>query len=153
MRFEDESVQYLNDLCTIKTFISGNIVGVNEIREVSEANVMVEINNNIVERSILIYKLNYEIKWKYLYLIKNKNNDESFLSPMDWTYPEFQKRIIAQINLVLEYPQFEIWFRINQLPIVNKNGMLYCYCNEILPEHQYLIDQLYGNITVENKQL
>jgi hypothetical protein len=151
MRFEDEVIQYLIELCKNGTFISGNVVGINESLETSDANVMVEVNDSINERTILIYKKSSVLTWKYIYLIKNKDQDALFVQPTDWTYSEFIKRIVTPVSLVLEYPQFEVWFRINNLPIVNKNEMLYCYCNEILPEHQNLIDQLAGVITIENK--
>jgi len=153
MRFEDEAIQYLIGLCTDGTFITGNIVGINETLETSEARVMVEINTDINERSILIYKLNSIFTWKYLYLIINKNQDSKYVQATNWTFPEFSKRIIAPVSLILEYPQFEVWFRINELPIINKEDILYCYCNQILPEHQSLVDQLSGTITIEDKPL
>ena len=68
----------------------------------------------------------------------------------DWHHPQFNKRIIAPVDLVMQYPQVETWFRINDLPIVRELTTLYCYCNVILSAHQQLIDALQGVITVED---
>jgi len=67
-----------------------------------------------------------------------------------WHHPQFNKRIIAPVDLVMQYPQVETWFRINDLPIVRELTTLYCYCNVILAAHQQLIDALQGVITVED---
>lgn len=67
----------------------------------------------------------------------------------DWHYPQYTKRIVAPIELTLQYPAIEVWFRFNNLPIVNEQGTLYCYCNVILPPHQDLVDSLGGIITIE----
>ena len=43
------------------------------------------------------------------------------------------------------------WFKINNLPIYTKNNLIYLYCNVILEQHQLIIDQLSGIITIEEK--
>lgn len=68
-----------------------------------------------------------------------------------WHHPDFSKRIIAPVDLVMQYPQVETWFRINDLPIVRVLTTLYCYCNVILPTHQQLTDALQGVITIEDR--
>lgn len=87
-------------------------------------------------------------EWRLEWTVVDKTPYE--IAMESWIYPEFVKRIIAPVQLTMQYPAFEVWFRLNDLPILNKNGVLYCYCNVILPEHQYLIDQLAGVIVVEN---
>lgn len=67
-----------------------------------------------------------------------------------WHHPQFAKRIVAPIQLVMQYPAVETWFRINDLPIVRNGGTLYCYCNLILPAHQQLVDATQGIVTIEN---
>ena len=151
MNFENDAIEFLNTLCINGTFISGDIIGVNEVLKTAQSKVMVEINSEISERLIIIYKLDSVLTWKYLYTIKNKEEDFKYLSETDWKYPEFVLRIVTPISLILQYPQFEVWFRINNLPVVNLSGTLHCYCNVILPEHQYLIDSLEGVVTIENR--
>jgi hypothetical protein len=68
-----------------------------------------------------------------------------------WHYPAFAKRIIAPVELVMQYPQVETWFRLNELPILRENATLFCYCNVILPAHQQLVDALQGIVTIENR--
>ena len=75
---------------------------------------------------------------------------EQWLASLGWHHPQFNKRIIAPVDLVMQYPQVETWFRINDLPIVRELTTLYCYCNVILAAHQQLIDALQGVITVED---
>ena len=67
-----------------------------------------------------------------------------------WHRPEFAKRIIAPVQLVMQYPAVETWFRINDLPIIRIEGLLYCYCNLILPTHQQLVDATQGIVTVQD---
>ena len=68
-----------------------------------------------------------------------------------WHHPQFAKRIIAPVDLVMQYPQVETWFRINDLPIVREDTTLYCYCNLILPAHQQLVDALQGVVTIKDR--
>jgi CBS domain-containing protein len=68
----------------------------------------------------------------------------------EWHYPQFSKRITAPVELTLQYPAIEVWFRYNKLPIVNEQGVLYCYCKVILDIHQELVDSLQGILTIES---
>lgn len=149
MNFEQLSNEYLVTLVTTGVFVTGALVGVNEVLQTSNAKVGFMINNEVSEKFIIIYKENGNLTWKFY------NQADNVLlydySTSDWNYPTFSKRIVAPISLSLQYPQFEIWFRLNNLPIVTKNGNTYCYCNQILPEHQALADSLQGQITIENR--
>lgn len=68
----------------------------------------------------------------------------------DWLH-SYPLRIIAPKALALVYPQIYIWFQINDLPIEKVGDMMHLYCNEIMPEHQGLIDANSEIITVETK--
>lgn len=70
-----------------------------------------------------------------------------------WHHPEFAKRIVAPVQLVMQYPAVETWFRINDLPIVRNGGTLYCYCNLILPAHQQLVDATAGIVTIQDRPI
>ena len=148
MKFEDEVKQYLVGLCVNNTFISGNLVGLNN--PTAKAKVSVVTGDNISEKFIMIYKENSAYTWKYLNIMNNKPIYRQV--PGNWEYPTLAKRIVASVDLVLQYPQFEIWFRINDLPISRQDNTIYCYFNVVLPEHQQLFDQLVlaGSITIEN---
>jgi hypothetical protein len=149
MNFEQLSNEYLANLVATGVFVTGDLVGVNEVLQTSTAKVGYLFNDQVSEKFIIIYKVNNNMTWKFY------NQADNVLlydySTADWNYPSFSKRIVAPIKLSLDYPQFEIWFRLNNLPVVNKNDTLYCYCNEILPEHQALADSLQGQITIENR--
>lgn len=69
----------------------------------------------------------------------------------DWLH-DYPLRIIAPKTLALVYPQIYIWFQINDLPIEKVGDMMHLYCNEIMPEHQGLIDANSEIISVETKQ-
>ena len=70
-----------------------------------------------------------------------------------WQYPLYAKRIIAPINLILDDVGIKMygWFQLNQLPILKLGTSVHLYCNEILPEHQAIVDQLQGIIVVEDR--
>lgn len=70
----------------------------------------------------------------------------------DWLH-NYPLRIIAPKALALLYPQIYIWFQINDLPIEKVGDMMHLYCNEIMPEHQVLIDTNSEIISVEPKPL
>ena len=145
MRFQDDANQYLTSLRNNGTFLSGRLVGIDG--ETATARVNVVTGDSVTEKQIMIYKINSVFTWEYLNIINNKSKYRQV--PTDWEYPNLDKRIIAPISLVLQYPQFEVWFRLNDLPISSKNDKIYCYCNTILPEHQAIVDGLAGVITIE----
>ena len=72
------------------------------------------------------------------------------LAMQDWHEPAYALRIRAPKSLALEYPQMYVWFQINDLPIHKVGDEALLYCNEILPEHQPLVDAL-DSVTVENR--
>ena len=80
--------------------------------------------------------------------VENKTPYE--LAMQDWHEPDYSKRIRAPKTLALEYPQMYVWFQINDLPIHKDGAEALLYCNEILAEHQPLVDSL-GSVTVENR--
>lgn len=61
----------------------------------------------------------------------------------------YKLRIIAPKTLALQYPAIYVWFQLNGLPVEPNGDSVYLYCNEILPEHQALINSLTGLISVE----
>lgn len=82
--------------------------------------------------------------------ILSDNGIKIYTGDNNWHYPLFSKRIIAPIQLVLQQASFEVWFRLNGLPIIRENNTLYCYCNTILPQHQAIADTLIGVIIIED---
>ena len=68
----------------------------------------------------------------------------------DWLHPQ-GLRIVAPKELALQYPAIYVWFQLNDLPIEKFDTYIHLYCNEILPEHQALVDGLNGVITIETK--
>ena len=87
---------------------------------------------------------------QYREIVHWREYTEKELALQDWVHVDFAMRIVAPIQLALEYPQFEVWFRLNDLPILKRGQQILCYCNEILPQHQPLVDSV-ESITVENR--
>lgn len=81
--------------------------------------------------------------WEKVWTISN-------IAVSDWLH-DYPLRIIAPKALALVYPQIYIWFQINDLPIEKVGDMMHLYCNEIMPEHQGLIDANSEIISVEQK--
>ena len=87
---------------------------------------------------------------QYREIIHWREYTQQELTLQDWQHVDFAMRIVAPIQLALEYPQFEVWFRLNDLPIIKRGQQILCYCNEILPQHQPLVDGVEA-ITVEKR--
>jgi len=73
----------------------------------------------------------------------------------DWGYPEYDIRIIADIDLVLT--DFGIamkgWFELRGLPIVPRGDKVHLYCKEIQERFKGAVDyyESEGQLTIENK--
>ncbi len=71
-----------------------------------------------------------------------------------WRHPEYCKRIIAPIQLIFDPSgvglTMKAWFDLNGMPIVKEGESVILYCNEILPDHQAVVDGLQGVITIED---
>jgi hypothetical protein len=70
-----------------------------------------------------------------------------------WQHPQYAKRIIAPIQLILDDVGIKMygWFQLNNFPIFKINTSVHLYCNEILPEHQAIVDQLQGVIVIQDR--
>lgn len=71
-----------------------------------------------------------------------------------WVFPEYSLRIVSPMQIVLSEIGIKMygWFSLNMFPMVNTgDGMIHLYCNVILEEHQDIIDELGGIITIENR--
>jgi len=70
-----------------------------------------------------------------------------------WHYPQYLKRIVAPIELILDDIGIKMygWFQLNGFPILKLGENVNLYCNTILPEHQSIVDQLQGVITIEDR--
>lgn len=89
----------------------------------------------------------YYGKWKIEYQIRDK-------TPLElWDFPEFEKRIIAPISLIMTDDGVKIkgWWELNSLKWKVKDNQIYLYCNEILQEHQSIVDNYSGLLTIEQK--
>jgi len=89
--------------------------------------------------------------YKQVWQVVNKTAYE--IAMEGWQHPQFAKRIIAPIQLIMEDIGIKMygWFQINSFPIENKGSVLHLYCNTILPEHQSAIDYFQGLITIEDR--
>jgi len=148
--FHEDADQYLANLCISGTFISAAMTGVRNDLETGDALVSVLINGDVKEKRIKLYKVDNSITWSYLAPLDQ--NDLEYTED-DWSYPSYAKRILAPVSLVMYDDGIKMygWFMLNNLPVINKNGTIYLYCNVILEEHQSIVDQYDGMITIENK--
>jgi hypothetical protein len=70
-----------------------------------------------------------------------------------WHFPEYLKRIIAPATLVMDDIGVKMlgWWQIMGFPIEREGDFVYLYCNQILSQHQTVVDQLQGVITIEDR--
>jgi len=72
----------------------------------------------------------------------------------DWTHPEWAKRIVAPIELILDDMGIKMhgWFQLNNFPVEKVDDTtVHLYCNVILPQHQAIVDALGEIVTVEDR--
>jgi hypothetical protein len=72
----------------------------------------------------------------------------------DWKYTEYLKRIIAPKQLLFDDIGIKMygWFQLNNLPVeLIDDTYIYLWCNEILPEHQAIVDNLQGVIVIQDR--
>lgn len=151
MTYEQECNQFITQLATNGLILDGDVIGVNEITQIARAKISILQGSEVNEKYIILYREGGNIKWNFL----NQADQLAYeLDPQQgWHYPQFAKRLVAPIQLVFQYPAFEIWFRLNNLPVCSEGGYVYLYCNIILPEHQAFVDALQGMIVVEYNPL
>lgn len=148
--FEQEAINYLNQLVTNGDMMSGDIIGISEEQLTAKAISSFLINGEIKEKTIMIKKIDGVLSWFFL---SGVDKNELSRTEEDWSYPNFNKRIVAPVSMIMEDIGIKMfgWFQLNNLPVVALNNNVYLYCNVILPEHQSVIDSLQGLITVEDK--
>jgi len=91
--------------------------------------------------------LEYRKEW----VIENKTPYE--IAMEDWRYPQYLKRIIAPKELLFDDIGIKMygWFQLNKLPVELIDTNIYLWCNEILDEHQAIVDSLDGVIVIEDR--
>lgn len=151
MNFETDCITYIQQLKTQNIFIEGNLIGVNEVTKIAKAKVAVDIDGIAHEKYIIIYDNNNTLFWKYIN-IKDRIDNEYDPNENGWAYPSFSKRIVAPIQLIMDDIGIKMygWFNLNELPVMKvSESVVHLYCNIILPEHQAIIDNLHGVISIE----
>lgn len=70
----------------------------------------------------------------------------------DWEHPDYGMRIVVPVAFVEQYPSmlFDLTVR-RKLPLEEVDDDVHIYCNEILESDQALVDQLQGEIVVEER--
>ena len=116
--------------------IIDNPIMINNITEILNSNIVIDLENKE-------YRIEYSKRDKTTYEIAME----------DWQYPQFAKRIIAPMQLVMDDVGSKMynWFSINGFPIIRKEPLVHVYCNTILAEHQSVIDAFAGMITIEDR--
>lgn len=119
----------------IELKIIDNPITINNITEICNSNIVIDLENKE-------YRIEYFKRDKTAYEIAME----------DWQYPQFTKRIIAPMQLVMEDIGSKMynWFNINDFPIVKKEPIVHVYCNKILEEHMGIITAFEGIITIED---
>jgi hypothetical protein len=85
------------------------------------------------------------------YVVSDKTQEELLIE--DWEFSDYAKRIIAPDDLIFQDTGIQMfgWFSINQFPIKKVGEYVRLYCNVILPEHQQIVDNYQGIITIEDR--
>jgi hypothetical protein len=150
MSFENQLNSYLLSQIQSGAMVDANLTGVNEDKQVGDAIASFSVQGQIKQKKIFLRVVNGQIVWEYL---SPMDENELNYTTDDWNYPNFAKRIIAPISLIMDDIGVKMygWFQINGLPTVTRNNNVYLYCNTILPEHQQVVDNLQGIITIEDR--
>jgi hypothetical protein len=150
MDFETQLTDYISTLVRQNTIIKGNLTEVNSFDFTGKAIFSFLVNDIVKEKKVSLFKQNDQLTWKFL---APTDDNELNYTEDDWNYPNYAKRIIAPLSLILDDTGIKMygWFQINGFPVVKRNTSAYLYCNTILPEHQQIVDQLQGVITIEDR--
>jgi len=150
MNVEQLLNQYLLQLVSNGTILTGDLVGVYEAQFLGKAKATFLVNGEIKEKLIVVRNVSDVYSWYFLY---PADQNDIKKEPGDWSYPEYVKRIVAPITLIMDDIGVKIysWFQLNNLPVVTVDDKVYLYCASILPEHQYVIDMYKGVIIVEDR--
>ena len=102
--------------------------------------------NPLTEKLTLSHRVYYG-KYEQVWTV------EALTPSEDWKYPEFQKRIVAPDALLLDDVGSKVfnWFTGKGLPFENHGANIRLYFNDVLPQHQTLVGQFEGVITIEEK--
>lgn len=153
MSFEQLCIQHIQQLVDTGTLLSGDLVGVNEVSHTAKAKVVYLADDEARERFAFFYLLNNEITWKFVNVKDTSENH--FDMENGWAYPDFQKRIVAPIALIMDDIGIKMfgWFTVNELPYYrnDENGTIELYCNTVLPEHLAVVEQLGNLIIIEDR--
>jgi len=90
-----------------------------------------------------------DLTWEQVWSINQFSPQEIALR--GWHHPNFSKRIVAPAVLLNEYPAIGVHMLINKLPIeLSDDGLLlFLYMDFIRPEHQVLVENLGGVLSIE----
>jgi len=150
MNFEQRAIQYITQLRTDGVIVTGSITGLND--PTANARSSFNVGDEIKEKKIMLIE-DSEGNWSWKFFNPADYNDIQYQEG-DWSYPQFEKRIVAPIELIMDDIGIKMygWFQINNLPvkIVNETTV-HLYCNVILPEHQAVVDGLGDTITIEDR--
>jgi hypothetical protein len=91
-----------------------------------------------------------DLTWEQVWSINQFTQQEIALR--GWHHPNFNKRIIAPSNLLDDYPAIALHMMINKLPVEpsDDGSRLFLYMKSIKSEHQALVNNLAGALTIEN---
>jgi hypothetical protein len=91
------------------------------------------------------------LQWRKTWQIIEKTELEIIKD--NWKYNNYSKRIVCPIQLVFEDIGVKMyaWFQLNNLPVYSNGEIVELYCNEILPEHQQIVDGLSNIIQIQDK--
>jgi len=119
-----------------------------EVLELSEAYAG-EVNTDIHKVTTTAGK--YYNKWRIQHTVALKTEAELLLD--SWKHPDWSKRIIAPAALVMEDIGIKMlgWWQVMGYPFEREGDNVHLYCNQILPQHQSIVDQLAGLITIQEK--
>lgn len=150
MTFEVQLNNFLLSLIQNGTVVNADLTGVNEEKQVGEAIGYFNIQGQVKQKKIFLRLNNNQIVWEFMSPLDE--NDMNYTTD-DWNYPNFAKRIIAPNSLIMTDTGIKMygWFQINGFPVITKNSSVYLYCNVILPEHQQIVNDLQGVITIEDR--
>lgn len=91
-----------------------------------------------------------DLTWEQVWSINQFSQQE--IAMRGWHHPNFIKRIIAPASLLDDYPAIALHMMINKLPVEpsDDGNSLFLYMKSIKPEHQALVNNLAGVLTIED---
>ena len=151
MTFEEQVNEYLLTMVNNNIFIDADIIGISEIHNRATVKAIFNGENELSEKFIIVYKTNDSFTWNFIKFADQADYENLTNESNDWIYKNFNKRVVINATTLTNNNALQIWYKFNNYPFINKNDIIYIYCQNIPVETLDLLLSSEVEINNENQ--